>query len=124
MTKKEFDEILGIYKDQLNLFKEQVLQLREEKAILQDQNFRLQDGLLSIRAPDAYREAVIDRQPPFEVDEEQKAHQTQVREIQDTYLREMEKPLFSTAEDMLMHLGGALSDGAMKTQSLRGNEES
>ena len=124
MTKKEFDEILGIYKDQLNLFKEQVLQRREEKDILQDQNFRLQDGLLSIRAPDAYREALIDRQPPIEIDEEQREHQTQVRDIRDEYMRELEKPLFSNADDMLMHLSGALSEGAMETKSLHGNEES
>lgn len=125
MTKKEFEEVLQIYKDQIVTLKETVQQLREEKIKLQEQNFSLQEGLLNIRAPEAYRDLMADRADVPDLSLEERERQRVHGEIQNRYLQNLEKPLFSSADDMTLFLSEALNSGEpMSSKSIHGNDES
>ena len=104
MTKKDYEEMLQIYKDQITFFKEQNQTLREDNLKLQQQNFELQEGLLSIQAPDAYRDMRTDQIPQPEEDPEVKRRRQIYSEVLPQHLQNIEKPMWEGPEEMIRAL--------------------
>ena len=123
MTKKDFDEILLIYKDQITDLKERIISLREEKETLQAQVFRLQDGLMSVRAPEAYRDQQADL-TELPVDEEATRRVIETQNLQRRYLAGMEETLFKDGDELVDMLGSVLLKTANESESIHGNQES
>lgn len=126
MNKKaEKEELIQLYKDQVVFYKEQIDQLREQNSELRRQLSNLQNGLLAIRAPEAYRDMVADQQPQPTFDVEQQEKFRRNVDIQNSYLRNLEAPLFKTADDMLEMLGKTMAgNGVVATKPIHPNSES
>lgn len=126
MTKKDYEEILQIYKDQIDSLKIQVQELREEKANLQDQNFRLQEAIVNVRAPEAYRDMVADRQPVKGLSPEEVEKNKQIRDVYNQHFQNIEDSLFKNPDDMFRLLSPALNSGPgpQARESLHSNDES
>lgn len=125
MTKSEKDELIQVYKDQVTIYKEQLQDAREEIISLRKQLVHLQDGLLSIRAPQAYQDMIVDRQPPSNLPPEALERSRKINQIQNAYFRNIEAPAFLGADDMMEMLGKTIAErGVAATQPLHGNSES
>jgi len=126
VVKKDFEEILTVYKDQIGLLREQIRILQVEKTELQKQLFNLQDGLLNIRAPEAYRDLIADRNPEImNITPEELQRNKQIDKIHREYVANIEQPLFKSADELISILSPALSaKGIAATQSLHENTES
>lgn len=125
MTKKEMEEMVQVYKDQAQLYREQYLEAKEQMSKLQEQVFRLQDGLMSVRAPEAYRDYRVDNMDEPAIDPELIEKQKKLHEIHGQYIHQMEQPIFTSADDMMSTLGGALWANQDKAgKSLHNNDES
>ncbi len=126
MSTKAEKEILEAYKSQLNLLNGIITDLREEKAEYQLQISRMQEALIAIRAPEAYRDQRADRlgepdRDPVEV-ERQKAK----REVEQEWLNGIESPTFRNGEELQDLLSGVLFAEASENSSvsIHGNNES
>ncbi len=124
MNKKDRDELLLLLRDQVEFYKDQVKSLREEKDLLQQQIFNLQNGLMAVRSPEAYRDMQRDN---VEIDplaaaelEKQKVY----ARLLPKHLKAIESPIFDNVDDMIKALGGVLSEGGIKSESLHENAES
>jgi regulator of replication initiation timing len=129
MTKDELAEVILLYREQVEALRLQVESLREDNAKLREQNFRLQDGLMATRAPEAYRDQRADSTPTPELTPKQAAkieRDNQIKELHDEHLRNIENPLFTSAEDMITALEGSLwgTSTQVQDQSIHGNDES
>jgi len=127
MNKKDYEEILEIYKDQMLSLREQVAELRVDKAALQEQNFRLQDSIMNVRAPEAYRNMVADRLPqPTGMSPEEKKRQQEYTYTYNSIIKAVEEPLFRGADDIFKMLTPALNGdgGPEDVGSIHGNDES
>jgi hypothetical protein len=109
MTKQEALDLLGIYKDQLADYKGLVQELRKEKVDLQAQVERLQDGILSIKAPEAYQDYRNDMAPDLTEDQKTALQRDKQESILiSKKLSIMEDPMFKDAGDMIELLGSSL----------------
>lgn len=124
VTKKDFSEMLAMYKDQISLLKENIESLREDKQKLSDQISKLQDGILAIRAPEVYRDYRNDMIPEVEIPQEEKERLELMRTLTKNYLDNIERPLFKNAADMEEMLAPTLFSDIEETESLHGNDES
>ena len=123
-TKKDLEEIVSVYKEQISFLKEQIVELKKEKEDIFKQLFNLQNGILNIRDPEAYRDMQADlgEDPSFNNKEleELKIRNSAVS----AYLGDMESPTFKDAQEMEDALTGILVSGAGETKSLHENDES
>jgi len=124
MRAKQVEELLQIYKDQVEFFKNQVEVLREEKAELQKQISNLQEGLMCIRAPEAYKELKQDGLPFESMTQEEKTHMRIYQEFLPNHLKRIEGPMFESPDEMITSLGSVISEGGLKSESLHNNNES
>lgn len=97
-----------------------------DKEVLQDQINRLQDALFSVRAPEAYRDQILEREdakrPPVDFDIQERNRITQ--EVTKAYLNGMEKPMFQSGEEIEDLLATGLMRKHKPPASLHGNNES
>lgn len=127
MTKKDFEEILLIYKDQIESFRSQIRELREEKVALIDQNNRLQEAIINIKAPEAYGDLIYDRHSSKfpNLGQEEMEKSKAAKRVLETHLKVVEQPLFVDANDMIEKLAPALTaNGIVATESIHNNSES
>lgn len=126
MTKKEMEDMVQVYKDQAQLYREQYLNTKEQMEKLQEQVFRLQDGLMSVRAPEAYRDLRADNIETPAVDPEVVARNKQISDLHTEHIQNIEKPTFTSVEDMQGLLSGVLWSNTefITGKSLHGNDES
>jgi regulator of replication initiation timing len=124
MNKRDYDEMLTVYKDQIGMLKETIGTLREENHRLSQQVFKLQDGLMAVRAPEAYRDYRNDMIPEVVMPEEEKAKLQQNADLMKRYLNNIEQPLFRSASDMEEILAPTLFGNVNKTESIHDNSES
>lgn len=122
MTKKEISDMLQIYKDQIDFYRNRLSESQKEKEELRKQNFDLQNALMSIRAPEAYRDMKRDNSPYEELSHEEKVRQKALSEMLPKHLNNIEKRLFETPEDMMAALSSAIEPP--RPQSLHDNSES
>lgn len=127
MTKKDQEEMIQLYKDQLEFFKTRYEEVKAENVKLQEQNFILQEGLLNIRAPEAYHDMQRDR-IPFDpgASPEDRERRKVYREEVERHLQNIERPIFETPDDMEHFMNQVLGQEgpAVASESLHGNSES
>lgn len=124
MTKKEQEELLQMYKDQIEFFKNELYAAREKIAEYQKQNFDLQSALMSVRAPEAYNDMKRDsiQIPESQLSEEERIERQIMTEMLPKHLQMIEKPLFESAEDMQRALSPLIEP--KKSKPIHNNEES
>ncbi len=97
-----------------------------DRVELQSQVIRLQDALVSARAPEAYRDQQIEKEEAERtpVDEEKLERNRIIKETTEQYMNAMEKPLFQSADDLDAMLARSLMQTMDGPASLHGNDES
>lgn len=129
-TKKELEDVIALYKEQVSFLKEQNTLLLDEKEKYRLQIEKLQDAIINIRAPEAYRDLVADRAELEsraelgEIDREYLERQRQIKEVEKTWLSNLERPLFKNADDMAEMLGSSLLRTPPESKSIHENSES
>lgn len=124
MNKKDYEEILAVYKEQINMLKDTIASIRQDNIRLSDQVFRLQDGLMAVRAPEAYRDFRNDMTPVAEIPEEERKNLQLKSDLTKAYFNSLEQPLFKSASDMEEILAPSIFGDIDKTESVHGNSES
>ena len=127
-TKKDLEEGILLYKEQIDFYREQLVDAKEEKQALSLQVSKLQDALINIRAPEAYRDHLADgydyKDPRTD---EEKEHQRLVNEAEQRYIKSMEDgSMFVDGDDMVEALTAAAHRGSKQRQdiSIHDNSES
>ena len=127
MTKIELGEILAAKNEQIDFLRAELLESRNREQKLNEQVVRLQDGLMSIRAPEAYRDMRMDaRETPISAEqlEAMKKHQ-EIQKTRERYVRAMEGDVIKTKEDLDDLMNTVLMKGNnVGSKSLHGNTES
>ena len=126
-TKSQLEDIIEVYQSQIKTLEGIVADLRSDKETINLQLERLQDALVNIRAPEAYRDHRMDRmgEDPDAMSPEEKARQKKTLEIEQGWVRGVEEPLFSSGEDLENLLGPViLTSINQDAASLHGNDES
>lgn len=127
MTKSELSEILAANQTVIDFLKAELLESRNREGKLNEQVVRLQDGLMAIRAPEAYRDMRMDaRETPISAEqlESMKKHQ-EIQKTRERYVRAMEGDVIKTKEDLDDLMNTVLLNGNnVGSKSLHGNSES
>lgn len=127
MTKAEIGEILAAKNEQIDFLKAELVESRSREGKLNEQVVRLQDGLMAIRAPEAYRDMRSDAREttiPAEIIEAQKKHMHE-QKLRERYVRAMEGDVIQTKEDLDELMNTVLMKGNKAgSKSLHGNSES
>lgn len=125
-TKQQIEDLLQIYKDQIETYKHLLEKEREDKEKLHLQIEKLQDALVNVRAPEAYRDWKFEKLGlADEYDPEQIEHAKVHRDVQQQYISGLEKPLFNNAEEMIDALSSiAVQAGPKEYDALHENSES
>jgi hypothetical protein len=125
-AKADLERELAFCKGRIEALEEQIKATQADKAGLHDQISKLQDSLISVRAPDAYRDQQLEREGPVtgpsaETIERNRIHQ----EVTTKYLNGMEGALFRDGNDIdELITTGIVRDHSTVSPSLHGNEES
>ena len=125
-AKADLERELAFCKGRIEALEEQIKATQADKAGLHDQISKLQDSLISVRAPDAYRDQQLEREGPVtgpssDTIERNRIHQ----EVTTKYLNGMEGALFRDANDIdELITTGIVRDHSTVSPSLHGNEES
>ncbi|MCW4026213.1 MAG: hypothetical protein NWE76_01855 [Candidatus Bathyarchaeota archaeon] len=125
-AKAELERELGFCKGRIQALEEQLQTVQAEKAGLFQQIEKLQDSLISVRAPDAYRDQQLEREGPLprpsaELIERNRIHQ----EFTTGYLNAIEGPLLRDGNDIDdLIKAGIVRDHSTVPDSLHGNDES
>ena len=124
--KKNVERELVVAEAKVESLLERLGVVQEEKLELTSQIGKLQDALISIRAPVAYidqqEEKYEAKQPKLSPETLEKNRIT--KEFTEKYLNGMEGPLFRTPEDMDDLLVSGLISKIETSTSLHGNDES
>lgn len=124
--KKNVERELVVAEAKVESLLERLGVVQEEKLELTSQIGKLQDALISIRAPVAYmdqqEEKYEAKQPKLSPETLEKNRIT--KEFTEKYLNGMEGPLFRTPEDMDDLLVSGLISEMEPSTSLHGNDES
>ena len=125
-SKKDIERELWEYKGRVKSLEEQLVIARLDKQELQVQVTKLQDGVLSIQAPEAYRDQRVkeyeEQSEPVSAEEVEK-RKLQAKVYRD-YMNGMEGPLFHNAEEMDDLITSSLLRGDHSPDSLHGSNES
>ena len=96
----------------------------QEVKVLREQVLRLQEALISKEAPQAYEQLVIDRDPEVEQKAAAWSKIEEENKMIGQYLEQIEKPLFSSGEDLIEALAETMGAPEIGKASLHSNEES
>lgn len=125
-AKADLERELAFCRGRIEALETQLIAAQSEKAVLFQQIDKLQDSLISVRAPEAYRDQQLEREgpppgPSPETIEKNRIHQ----EVTTKYLNDMEGPLFRDGyelDDLIT--SGIIRDHSTVPASLHGNDES
>ena len=127
MTKQELGDMIGAYKEQIGFLKAELEESRKREEKLNEQIVRLQDGILAVRAPEAYRDMRSDSRE-VSISAEQQANMArhhEINKIRERYVRQMEGDVIQTKEDLDEMMNSVLMKGnKVGSKSLHGNAES
>ena len=126
MGKKDIERELVFAQARVESLEEQLRNVQADKAGLTEQILKLQDSLISIQAPEAYRDQQLAREddgrPP--VSEEIMERNRITQEVTTKYLRDLEGPMFQSGEELDdLSKTGIIRD-IQPPESLHGNDES
>ena len=125
-SKKELERELWESKARVVSLEEQVVLARLDKQELQLQVNKLQDAVLSIQAPEAYRDQRVKEyeEDSIPVSAEEKEKRDIQAKVYRDYMNGMEGPLFRGPEELDDLLESSLLRGDHSPSSLHGNNES
>ncbi len=125
-AKAELERELIFCRARIEALEEQLKGALAEKAGLFQQVEKLQDSLISVRAPDAYRDQQLDKegpQDPMSAELQEKNRIT--KEFTQNYLNAMEGPLFTSGDDLDdLAAAGIVRFTDTTPASIHGNDES
>lgn len=125
-SKKDIERELWEYKAKVKSLEDQLVVARIDKQELQLQVGKLQDAVLSIQAPEAYRDQKVkDYENASEpVSPEETERRRVYAKVYTEYMNGMEGPLFRGPEEMDDLLEASLLRGDHAPGSIHGNNES
>ncbi len=126
MGKKETERELVFCQARIESLEEQLKGALAEKAGLFKQVEKLQDSLISVQAPDAYRDQQIEKEEPrAPMSKEKQERNRLMAETTENYMAAIEGPLFRSGDDLddLLRTG-LIRDTDTSPPSLHGNDES
>jgi hypothetical protein len=125
-TKGVIERELAFSEAQVGSLEGQLRAAQLDKAELQAQVTKLQDALVSVRAPEAYRDQQIEREDEFKepISEETLNRNKIIQETTTEYINGLEGPLFKSFDDMDDLLTSALIRDTQGPASIHGNDES
>ena len=126
MGKKDTERELIFAQARIESLEEQLRNIQTDKAGLTEQITKLQDSLISVRAPEAYRDQQLEREddgrPPVSSETLERNRITQ--EVTTKYLRGLEEPMFRDGNDLDDLLKTGIIHDIEPPASLHGNDES
>ena len=126
MGKKDIERELIFAQARVESLEEQLRTVHADKAGLTEQITKLQDSLISVRAPDAYRDQQLEREddgrPPISTKTLERNRIT--AEVTEKYLRGLEEPMFRDGNDLDDLLKTGIIRDLKPPDSLHGNDES
>jgi len=125
-AKAELERELIFCRARIEALEEQLKAVRSEKEGLFSQINKLQDSLISVRAPDAYRDQQLEREGPRPGPSQELIERNRItQEVTTGYLRAMEEPLLVTGDDIDdLIKAGIIRDHSNVPSSIHGNDES
>jgi uncharacterized coiled-coil protein SlyX len=125
-AKADLERELAFCRGRIEALEQQLTAAQTEKTVLFEQINKLQDSLISVRAPDAYRDQQIEKEGPLPGPSQETIDRNKITQKFTTdYLNGMEGPLFKSAEDLDdLITTGIIRDHSSVPGSLHGNEES
>ncbi len=126
MGKKDTERELIFAQARVESLEEQLRDARADKAGLTEQITKLQNSLISVQAPEAYRDQQLEREddgrPPVSAELLERNRIT--AEVTTKYLRDMEGPMFRDGNDLDDLLVTGIIRDITPPASLHGNDES
>ena len=126
MGKKDTERELIFAQARIESLEEQLKIVQADKVGLAEQITKLQDSLISVMAPDAYRDQQLEREddgkPPVSAEALERNRIT--AEVTTRYLRDMEGPMFRDGHDLDDLLKTGIIRDTKPPASLHDNEES
>lgn len=127
MTKAEIGGMLEAYKEQIGFLKAELGEARAREEKLNEQVVRLQNGIMAVRAPEAYRDMKADARE-VSISAEQAAAMIkgqQTQKIRERYIRQMEGDIITSGQDLNDMMNSLLASGnKVGSKSPHGNLES
>jgi hypothetical protein len=125
-AKAELERELIFCKARIESLEEQLRGALAEKQGLFQQVEKLQDSLISVRAPDAYRDQQLEKEEPRAPMSSDLMERNKItKKFTEDYLNAMEGPLFRTGDELDDLLTtGIIRDTDTTPASLHGNDES
>lgn len=126
MGKKDTERELIFAQARIESLEEQLRNAMADKAGLTEQITKLQDSLISVKAPEAYRDQQLEREddgtPPVSAETLERNRITQ--KVTTEYLRGLEEPMFRDGHDLDDLLTTGIIRDVKPPASLHDNEES
>ncbi len=126
MGKKDVERELIFAQARIESLEEQIRIVQADKAGLTEQITKLQDSLISVRAPDAYRDQQLEREddgrPPVSAETLERNRIT--ADVTTKYMRALEGPMFRDGNDLDDLLKAGIIKDIRPPASLHDNEES
>ena len=126
MGKKDIERELIFAQARIEALEEQVRTVQADKAGLTEQVTKLQDSLISVKAPEAYRDQQLEREddgrPPVSAETLERNRITQ--KVTTEYLRSLEEPMFKSGHDLDDLLTTGIIRDIKPPASLHDNDES
>ena len=125
-AKADLERELAFCRGRIQTLEEQLTAVQSEKTVLFEQINKLQDSLISIRAPDAYRDQQLEREGPLPGPSAETLERNKITARFTTeYLNGMEGPLFRSPDDLDdLITSGIIRDTSFVPASTHGNDES
>ena len=125
-AKADLERELAFCRGRIEALEQQLTTTQTEKAGLFEQINKLQDSLISVRAPDAYRDQQLEREGPLPGPSAETIERNKItQEFTTQYLNGLEGPLFKSGEDLDdLITTGIIRDHSTVPESIHGNDES
>jgi len=125
-SKREIEKELIACQTKIEFLEKQLEITQEDKETLNAQILKLQDAMMSVKAPEAYQDMRFkefeDNQDPVSKELKEKARI--VQDLTTQYINECENPLFTSKQDLEDLITSGLIKDIPTTPSLHGNDES
>ncbi len=126
MGKRDTERELIFAQARIEALEEQLKNAQTDRVGLNDQITKLQDSLISIRAPEAYRDQQLEREddgrPPVSAEILERNKITQ--RVTTEYLRSLEEPMFKSGHDLDDLLTSGIINDIKPPASIHDNDES
>ncbi len=125
-AKAELEKELAFCRGRIEALEQRLDAAQTEKTVLFEQISKLQDSLISVHAPDAYRDQQLEKEGPLPGPSAETIAKNKITaEFTTKYLNGMEGPLFTSGDDIDdLITTGIIRDHSTVPASIHGNDES